>query len=386
MARPSLCIVTAVPMSLEAFWPPLLSRAQADFDLSVVASGADSALVERLGIHATPIDVPIPRRPSPFADWRALRALTRIFARERFDIVHSQTPKAGLLAMSAARRAGVPVRVHTFTGQVWATQRGAWRTALKHFDCRTARAATALLADSASQARFLVDQGVVSAARITTLHHGSMSGVDARRFRPDADSRAEVRRTYRTPEHAIVLLFVGRLQRDKGIGELLQAFAHLASGRPMLRLWLVGPDEGAGAAVASLPSAVRSAVVVTGLTRAPERCMAAADLLVLPSHREGFGNVVIEAAACGIPAAASRIPGLVDAVVDGETGLLHQVGSVDALEQALTTLIDDGGLRRRLGEAALQRARRDFDPVTIADALVRFYHAQREHSRAAATR
>ena len=128
----------------------------------------------------------------------------------------------------------------------------------------------------------------------------------------------------------------------------------------------------------ALPDAVGRRVMVADATREPQRFMAAADILALPSYREGFGNVVIEAAACGVPTIASRIPGLVDAVVDGDTGVLHEPRSVDALESALAALIDHEDQRRRLGHAAMQRARRDFDPVTIAEALVRFYQQQFE--------
>jgi len=373
MARPTLCVVTAATMSLEFFWAPLLRRAQDDFDITVIANGASAETIEHMGIRARAIDVDIARRPAPLADLRSQRELESIFRRERFDLVHSQTPKAGMLAMSAARRAGVPARFHTFTGQVWATRRGPWRWLLRAFDQRIARNATALLADSRSQAEFLVRQGVVGANRISVLHHGSIAGVDAARFRPDADVRRELRRTHAVADDDTVVLFVGRLHREKGIAELIDAFAKLVRERPTLRLWLVGPDEGGLSMLASLAPAVRSAIVVAGATRTPERFMAAADVLVLPSHREGFGSVVIEAAACGVPCVASRINGLTDAVVDGTTGLLHELHSADDLERQLARLIDDSALRTRMSRAALDRARSDFAPEQIAEELVAFY-------------
>ncbi len=386
MARPRLAVVTAAAMTLEAFWPVLLRRAEESFDLTLIASGADEALVRRMGVRARAIDLPMARRPSPWSDLRARRALRSIMARERFDLVHSQTPKAGLLAMGAARSAGIPVRIHTFTGQVWATARGPWRRLLRALDRHTARAATHLLADSASQADFLAAEGIAPRERLCVLGAGSISGVDGRRFRPDAERRTEVRRELGAAPDDEVLLFLGRLTRDKGVPELLAAFARLASRRPALRLWLVGPDEGAAAFVEALDPALRPRVALPGATREPERFMAAADLLLLPSHREGFGSTIIEAAACGIPAVASRIYGLVDAVVDGETGLLHPPGDVDAIASLTARLLDDPALRRRLGERARARAVAEFDPAALAEALAAFHHAALAESLAASHR
>lgn len=364
-------------MTLEAFWPPLLRHAQDHYDLSLVASGATAELAQRMGIRAGAFDVSIQRRPAPLADWKASRRLRDLFRRERFDIVHSQTPKAGMLAMTAARRAGVPTRVHTFTGQVWATRTGPWRAVLRAIDRRTARSATAILADSRSQGDFLIREGVVDAASISVLHHGSMCGVDAARFAPHPAVRGSVRASLGADDDDTVILFVGRLDPEKGIHELLAAFSRLAASRPRLRLWLVGPDEGAAASLASVPAELRPRVALPGPTRTPERFMAAADLLALPSHREGFGSTVIEAAACAVPAVASRIYGLTDAVIEGETGLLHEPRSIDDLSRALAMLADDRERRRRMGDAAMRRARRDFDPAAIATALLDFYERQR---------
>lgn len=360
-------------MTLAAFWPRLLQRAQERYDLSIVSSGASNELVERMGIRATAFDVAIPRRPSPWADWSALQRLRALFQSQRFDLVHSQTPKAGLLAMNAARSTGVPLRVHTFTGQVWATRRGAWRHILRSLDRRTAHHASALLADSRAQADFLIREGVVAAERIEVLHHGSICGVDSQRFRPNAALRMKVRREMGASERDTVILFMGRLDREKGVPELLVAFERLAATRPALRLWLVGPDEGAADALQAISPALRARVAHPGATTAPERFMAAADLLALPSHREGFPVTTLEAASCGIPTVASRIYGLADAVIDEVTGLLHEVGSAESLERALGRVVDDEALRERLGRTARERAHRDFDPDTIASALLDFY-------------
>ena len=174
---------------------------------------------------------------------------------------------------------------------------------------------------------------------------GSVCGVDTERFRPDPEARVRTRRRLRIPEEAFVFLFLGRLYREKGVYELAEAFESLRASHPEAHLLLVGPDEeGVVAALGRIPG-----VTTEGFTDAPEEVLAAADVLCLPSHREGFGLVIIEAAACGVPAIGSDIYGISDAIVDGETGILHRVGSVADLRHAMSRLIEDRDLARRMG-------------------------------------
>src|SRR5262249_29157030 len=160
-----------------------------------------------------------------------------------FDLVQSVTAKAGLLAMVAAWATRIPVRVHTFTGQVWATRTGFSRAALKLLDKLVARAATFVLADSPSQREYLVAEGIIQPSKSAVLGKGSISGVDPARFRPDPSARRIVRESLAIAECAVTLLFVGRLHRDKGVLDLARAFARLADRRPDVHLVIVGPDE-----------------------------------------------------------------------------------------------------------------------------------------------
>jgi glycosyltransferase involved in cell wall biosynthesis len=159
------------------------------------------------------------------------------------------------------------------------------------------------------------------------------------------------------------------MNRDKGVPELLEAFGHLAADHSEAVLLMVGPDE----AGMQLAAGATERVIWTGGTPEPERYLAAGDLFVLPSHREGFGSSVIEAAATGLPAVASRIYGLTDAVVDGQTGLLFPCGDVAALEQALRALVADPVRRRSMGEAARERACREFPRERVTAELLAFY-------------
>jgi glycosyltransferase involved in cell wall biosynthesis len=369
-----ICIVTAASLTLRAFMRNHLLRLSAKYDVSAVADFTSEDLSGDWLPGVRLAAVPIARQISPAADLRALIALYRHFRSGRFDVVHSVTPKAGLLAMGAARLAGVPHRIHCFTGQVWATRRGLARTMLKGADRLIAANANHVLTDSHSQRDFLEDEGIIRKGHADVLGQGSISGVDLERFHPDDATRARIRHGLGIPDQACLLLFVGRLNRDKGVLDLARAFAQLARNNGTAWLAMVGPDEaGVGVQFEELCGEAINHVRRIDYTPAPEHYMAAADVFVLPSYREGFGSVVIEAAACGLPAVASQIYGLADAVEDGSTGLLHPPGDVEAMHDHLQHLCADETRRRLLGEKARERAISNFSMESVTADLLDYY-------------
>ena len=367
-----ICYVVASPMTIEAFLVPHVRRALEQYDVTLVAG---ETLSDALSARVAGADfsmIGIERRVHPLRDCLALWQLIGLFRRKRFDCVHSISPKAGLLAMTSAWLAGVPCRIHTFTGQVWVTRKGLVRSLLKSLDRLLALLTTDALADSPSQREFLIHQRVSTPDRIQVIGKGSICGVDSVRFRPDAGMRTEVRNRIGVPESAFMILFLGRLNRDKGVLDLAAAFNTFTQKRRSAWLVLAGPDE--AGFVAEIQRLVDSGRCVNvGVTREPEKFMAAADVACLPSYREGFGMVLLEAAATGVPAVASRIYGITDAIVDGETGLLHEAGDVAGIANALKRLIDDPVLRQTMGIAARERAIRDFSEPIITEGLMSFY-------------
>ena len=365
-------IVASSPMTVSAFLRPHLAALGSRHALVVYANTGGEAPPDTAG--ATLVDIRIERRIAPLADACALMRLARLFRAARLDAVQSITPKAGLLAMLAARSAGVPVRVHVFTGQVWATRHGAARWLLKLADRLIARCATPVLVDSPSQRDFLVREGVVSAEKARVLGHGSVAGVDATRFKPDATARAAVRAELGCREADVVFLYAGRLNRDKGVLDLAAAWSRIAGERDGSRLVLVGPDEGGlQPAMRAIVGDAQASVSFVAWSDRPERYMAAADVLCLPSYREGFGTVIIEAGACGVPAIASRIYGVTDAIEDGVTGILFPPADAAALADAMARLARDPGLRAALGERARAKALREFPVEVVTAGLVDFY-------------
>ena len=368
-----VCFVTTSPLIVNFFLVPHLLHLSKLFDVTLMVNTEEGVpLLPLPGVQV--VSLPMRRRSSPLADVRVLGRLVALFSSGSFQLVHSFSPKAGLLTMIAGRICGVPCRIHTFTGQVWATMQGPTRFLLKAADRCIARCATHVLADSRSQCEFLVTQRVIARERCRVLGEGSVTGVDTRRFQQDSDTSLAVRAELSIPQDAVVVLFLGRLKRDKGVLELSRAFARVASEHDAAHLLLVGPDEeGLIPRITDECSRHRKRVHELGYTFTPERYVAASDILVLPSHREGFGSVIIEAAAAGLPAVASRIYGVTDAIVDGETGLLHEPGDWKDLARQLGRLLADSRLRQQLGSRAQERALREFRQERLVQLLAEFY-------------
>ncbi|MBM3368316.1 MAG: glycosyltransferase family 4 protein [Betaproteobacteria bacterium] len=378
MSRPRLCYVVSSELTVKAFLLEHIRAAVVDYEVSVVTNASDTAALRELGVPVDITPVAIARPIAPLADLVALWMLYRLFRRGRFDLVHSVTPKAGLLAALAGFLARVPVRIHTFTGQVWATRAGFGRWLLKRIDALTATACTHVLADSGSQRDFLVAEVVVAPERIAVLAQGSVNGVDPARFKPDADARARIRAQWGVAPDAVVFLYLGRLTVDKGLLDLAQAFAAVAGAV----LAMVGPDEeGLTERIRAACGAQAGRLRFVGYTGEPQAYMAAADVFVLPSYREGFGSTAIEAAACGLPAIATRIYGLTDAVVDSATGYLVPPRNPAALAQRMRELAGDPKLRLRLGTAARERALRDFPQAALTRATLAYYERKLAQSR-----
>lgn len=361
-------------MTVNAFLREPIRRLGGYYLVNVAVNGKPEELLPGFEGAVTVLPVPIERKMSPLRDLSALFQMISLFRRHDFQIVHSVTPKAGLLAMMAAFFAGVEIRIHTFTGQVWATRSGLSRWLLKNLDRLIGLMATHLLVDSASQRRFLLDEGVISAEKSSVLAKGSISGVDIIRFKSNPVARSRIRGELQIKDGDTVFLFLGRLNRDKGLLDLASAFAEAAKGCARIRLLVVGPDE-----ENLLPEIVRlagdgvSGVHFVGHSNQPEEYMAAADVLCLPSYREGFGNVIIEAAAVGIPAIGSRIYGIVDAIVENQTGLLFEAGNVLELQSCISALAKSPERREYLGKHARERVLSDFTSEALASAWLAYY-------------
>lgn len=320
------------------------------------------------------------REINPVQDLRSLLSLIRVFRSQKFDVVHSTTPKAGLLCAIAGRLAGIKVRLHTYTGQPWVTMTGFKKIILKFCDKTIGFMNTHCYTDSFSQQQFLVSEHIVKADRLSVLGEGSFAGVDLTRFDPRRFSPSEsasLKRELGIEPQSKVIVFVGRITKDKGVDELIRAFELLIAEKNDVFLLLVGPYEPDGLAIIESVSGtdVLNRIKVVGFSSIPEKYMAVGDMLCLPSYREGFGTVVIEAAAMGLPTVGTKIYGLTDAVIDGQTGVLVPVGDASALADGIRLLVTNQEVLCAMSSAARERAVNSFDSKRYSELLIAEYRA-----------
>lgn len=362
-------------MTAVAFLNGHIDYLSSDYEMTVVCNfdGTEKDISKNAQLK----NIRIARKISAISDLRAVYSLARFLKKGNFQIVHSVTPKAGLITAMAGWLAKTPIRIHWFTGQVWVLKSGVQRRALKNLDRLVAKLNTSVLVDSPSQRDFLIEQGVISPAKSQVLGSGSIAGVDTERFRPNPEVRVVTRAELGIEDpNAPIILFVGRLNHDKGIDTLLQAFSSQTIQQD-LYLLLVGPDEeNYTPRIPELLGERLENFRYIPFTTEPEKYMAASDIFCLPSLREGFGLAIIEAGSSGLPSVASGIYGVTDSVKEGETGLLIRPGSVDELIGGLTRLLKNPGFRLEMGANARKRVQNLWQIQLLQKSLSDYYAIQ----------
>ncbi len=323
--------------------------------------------------------VEMPRRITPLQDCLALWRLCRYLRTIRPQIVHAHTPKGGLLGMLAARLAGVPVRIYHMHGLPLVTASGFRRKLLMATEAVSCRVASQVLCVSRSVRAMAVSLGLSPAEKIQVLLQGSCNGIDATTaFNPnlmDPLVRHDTRARYGIPADATVIGFVGRLALAKGLVELAEAWDRLRLEYPALHLLLIGPDEPGDPPPAEVLERFRCdpRVHMRGENWDTPPLYMAMDILALPTHREGFPVVLLEAAAMALAIVATRVTGCVDAVQDDVTGILVEGHNGEALAAGLRRYLDDPGLRQRHGAAARTWILREFSDKDMRVAIHQEY-------------
>lgn len=368
-----ICFITAVHGSAYSFLRDHMAALQKGYKVYYVCNEPDvnNIMVSCDGYHC----VNIQRKISLINDLKALWHLYKYFKAEKFDAVHSVTPKAGLLTSIAAFIARVPVRIHIYTGQVWANKTGFMKFLLKSMDRLISIFDTHILVDGEGQRQFLIKNRVVTAKNSRVLGSGSICGVNLERFNPSDEVRAEKRKELGIDDSKTVFVFMGRLNHDKGVYELLSAFDRLAAEREDVYLLLFGHDEeNVRDTFQNYPNIkVGDNFCYYGATAEPQKMLQAGDVFVLPTYREGFGSSVIEASALGLPVICSDAYGVMDAMVDDVTGLRCKVGDVDSLYEAMLSLANDTKLQSKLGSNGRERVLKEFDGIRVTDNWLDYY-------------
>ncbi|MFZ7086617.1 glycosyltransferase [Curtobacterium sp. RRHDQ10] len=332
---------------------------------------------EGVAVHA----LPFTRHPSPLRDLHTVVELARLMARLRPALVVYGTPKATLLAGVVALCTGVPARVQVLHGLRLETTSGIGRRLLLLTERLAIRTATHTVAVGHGLRARCAELGL-DVRSMSVIGQGSVVGIDVDRARRLADTgtaRADGRASLGASDDELVVGFVGRVTRDKGVEALVRAAVRLrATGLPV-RLAIVGLDEGVDALDDDVRAALRSSwVTMTGNVADPAPLYPAFDAFCLPSHREGLSTVLLEAWAAGIPVVVSDCTGLGDVVEDDVTGIVVPVGDVDATVTGLRAVLTDDALRTRLAARATAHVTEHFARDEVWARCVAFYEAARD--------
>lgn len=365
---------TTVPMSLNAFCNGMLKELSEKYEVvAVSSSGGDLDIVgEREGVKT--IAVPMERHISLFKDFKALIKMVGVFRREKPTMVHSMTPKAGLICMMAGWLTKVPVRVHTFTGLVWPTSTGLKRKILMITDRITCGCATHIIPEGEGVKHDLI-AGKITKKPLKVLGYGNVMGVDMNRFHVSDGLKAKSEKL-RTLDK-FTFLYVGRVVREKGINELCQAFDKL-SGMAPVRLLLVGPYEDSLDPISEPSREIiknNPSIESVGAKYGNEllEYYAASDCFVFPSYREGFPNTVMEAGAMGLPSVVTNINGSREIIRDGKNGVIVPSKDADALFDAMLMMVRDKEKRERMAGNARKMIADRFEQSFVRKCLYDYY-------------
>ena len=378
--------ITTVPKTLFFLCGQAAFLRDHGFEMHVVSSPGDDldtfASQEKVVSHA----IPMRRAISPLQDLITVFRLWKLFRRLKPRVVHSHTPKGGLLGMIASTLARTPVRVYHVHGLPLVTSHGLRRSLLWLTERVSCLLATRVFCVSRSVRELAISLRLVSPSHMSVLANGSINGVDAEvRFRPSRENQSSgmaVRARCGISADAPVVGFVGRIVRDKGVLELAQAWSILRERFPMAHLLMVGAEEAQDPVPPVVMRNLRAdpRVHLVGHDRDTPPYFSAMDVLALPTYREGFVVTALEAAAMEVPVVGTNVPGCVDAVVEAETGTVIPARDPGALAEALARYIADPGLRRRHGTQGRARVLRDYSPELIWRALLPVYSGGPHHS------
>ncbi len=380
--RPKVLLISSVPTTLWAFYRRMPETARAwGMDLGIASSPGSELddFADKLEVTTHPVT--ITRSVSPWADLKAIARLRQIIRKHRYDLVHAMTPKGGLVGMLAAAAARTPCRVYSMIGLPAETATGVLRKLLIGSERTACYFSDAVLANGPSLQDLIARLGICSEPKMRVLGDGSCCGINLERFRrtPErADAGRLLRERLGIPNEAQVIGYVGRLVYDKGIHVLVEAFEALDDRESPPHLLLLGnfePHRG------RLPEHTLDRIQnhprihLREFDWDPVPYYGAMDVITLPTYREGFGIVLLEAGCMELPAVATRATGSIDAVEDGQTGILVDVEDVDGTATALARLLDDPALRRKMGQAARQRVELKFSDDRLLDEHFRLYAA-----------
>ena len=360
-----ICYITTVSITLKTFVLELAKYlySTGEFDISFVCD-EDEAFASSLPSYIHYYPVKMNRGISPDGV-KAMFEIKKILKEQQFDIVQYSTPNASFYTALASSMAKVPVRLYCQWGIAYVGFSGLKRTVFKAIEKLVCKLSTWIEPDSFGNRRFSQSEGLYTDEKSSVIWNGSASGVNLTKFdiRQKSEWREAIRAKHGIPQDATVLVFIGRITKDKGINELFEAMQSVLRTKNDVYLLMLGSEENTASLDETLFawSKQEPRVIYGGYTNTVEQYLAASDVYILPSYRDGFGSAVVEAEAMGLPVIVTDIPGPTDAMQRDVTGLVVPKADAAALAKAIETLCDDRDMRDAYGEAAYRFATENFE-------------------------
>jgi glycosyltransferase involved in cell wall biosynthesis len=345
------------------------------FDLTAVSSNGTELkdVKKEQGVKTKAIEMS--RQITPIKDLVSLYKMIVFLQKEKPDIVHTHTPKAGLIGMLAALIVRVPHRLHTVAGLPLMESSGLKRKVLMFVERLTYKCATYVYPNSQGLKKFILDNNLVAEKKVKVLGNGSSNGIDTNHFKVTEEilkNADDIRRKYDIKKDQFIFIFVGRIVKDKGINELLSAFDNLTKKEKDIKLLLVGPFEETLDPLSDKSKEILKTnkhIIQAGFQDDVRTFFAVSDCLVFPSYREGFPNVVMQAGAMGLPSIVSDINGCNEIVEDGVNGLIVPPKDKDALYDAMSRVVQDDELKVSLPKVARKMIVDRYDQQFVWDAI-----------------
>lgn len=369
--KQTIALVAITASTINSFMLKHIKILSKDYNLLVFCN--DTSLIK----NKVPKDVLLTninfkRKLNLIIDFISFLTMLYFFIKYKPNLTISITPKAGLITALSSFIARVSYRIHYFTGQTWVTKKGFVRFIYKTADQIIFNLSHHVLMDSHSQKKFLISNNIVSQKRSSVLLNGSVGGVNINKFKYKKMARNSLRRKMQISKNDFTFLYLGRINKDKGVIDLIEAFKKIQNFYKVF-LVLVGPIE--DQYISSFIKKNKK-VIYAGETLKPEEWYSMADILCLPSYREGFGSVVIEAASCKLPALGSKIYGIFDSIEDKQTGFFHKVASINDIKKKMIFAIRNKKLLKKYGQRARKRVKKKFEENLISEKFLEFINSR----------
>ena len=373
--------ITTVPLSLEKLLEDQGQFFRRYYTITYISSQKErlKKVAEQQGVEHFPLD--LTRKITPLKDLKALYRLFRFLQKYRPEIVHTHTPKAGIVGMLAAFLARVPLRIHTVAGLPLMEAKGMKKIILRFVERLTYRCATNVFPNSKGLQAYILEQCLTDAQKMTLIGQGSSNGIDTSHFQPqDKHSKTiqSLRATLGINKEDFLFCFVGRLVSDKGINELVVAFSQVHKHYPNTKLLLVGPEE---ADLDPLKLSTRNTIqthpniITTGFQNDIRPYLTMADAFVFPSYREGFPNVVLQAGAMEVPCIVSDINGCNEIITNGETGRIVPPKDAQVLQMAMEEFVQQPELIKQFANTNRQQILAKFERKVFWHNLLHQYQS-----------